>query len=95
MIGWKYKLNIKRHFTDSLEWSDLAKAANSIASELRRLPDVVLDGSFNFIDDIEFLEGVSESDCEVYDNALDLQSEINFRLSSIYDFADAERILIA
>lgn len=92
MSNWKYQVDIKRHLTDSTEWSDLAAAANAIAKELRKLPESVTDGAYNFIDDVEFLEGVSESDCEVYANALDLRSEINCRLSSIYDFADAERI---
>lgn len=92
MRNWKYHVSIKRHLTDSTEWADLADAANAIAKELRKLPESVTDGAYNFIDDVEFLEGVSESDCDLYANALDLQSEINGRLSSIYDFADAQSI---
>ena len=92
MSKWKYKLNIKRHITDSLEWSDLSKAANSIAAELRKLPQSADGGALGFIDDINFLEGVNEQDCEVYSHPVDLRNEINFRLSSIYDFADAEHI---
>ena len=92
MAKWNHQVYIKRHLTGSTEWADLAAAANAIAKELRKLPESVTDGAYDFIDDIEFLEGVSESDCEVYANAFDLQSEINGRLSSIYDFADAQRI---
>ena len=92
MSNWKYKLDIKRHLTDSTEWSGLAAAANAIAKELRKLPESLTDGAYDFIDAVEFLDDVSESDCEFYANASDLQGEINYRLSTIYDFADAQRI---
>ena len=91
MSNWKYKINIKQHLTGETTWEALEKAAHGIAKEFRKLPEDLF--SFNDLDNIEYLEGVSaEFDPEVYDSPYDLQGEINFRLNSLYDFADYERI---
>ena len=88
MKNWKYKVDIKQHLTDDESWEGIATAANNIAKELRKLPERLFE-DYRLEDDVEFLEGVCIEDCEVYDYEQNLLDEVNYRLNSIYDFADA------
>ena len=91
MQKWKYHCNIKQHLTDDETWLGIALSANNIAKELRLLPKHLFD-DYTFSDDVEFLEGVHVEDEEVYNCEQDLLYEVNFRLNSVYDFADYEKI---
>ena len=91
MTKWKHKINIKQHLSDDTSWEGMTVSANNIAKELRRLPDEMFE-CYGFEDDIMFLEGVNETDHEVYECEEDLLDKINYRLGSIYDFADINKI---
>lgn len=91
MKEWTYKLNIKQYLTDSLVFEDIVQAGKSIGDELNRLPSTLIQSDVCFWDDIDFLTGLSIEDSDIY-TSKELQDEINFRLSSIYDFADYHNV---
>ncbi len=88
---WKHKVNIKQYLTEDESWEGIIKAANSVAKELRTLPLSYFD-DYNFEDDVEFLESTSMDDANVLESEQELLAEVNFRLESIYNFADYNRI---
>lgn len=93
MTQWKHKLDIKQYIThEGTSWDACIKCANGIAKELRKLPQKYFDDNWNFADDVEFLESVGMEDSNFLDSPEDLENEINYRLESIYDFADYHKI---
>lgn len=91
MTRWNHTLNIKQFLTEDESWEGIALAANSVAKELQRLPEAYLN-DYTFQDDILFLESVDKDDSEVYDSTQELLDEVNYRLGSVYDFADSNKI---
>lgn len=91
MTKWNHTLNIKQFLTEDESWEGIALAANSVAKELKRLPEVYLD-DYTFQDDILFLESVDKEDSEVYDSEQESLDEANYRLGSVYYFCDINKV---
>lgn len=92
MNNWKYEINIKQHLIADGDFADFAESANKIAAEFRKLPEQLYKDDFTTQDDLWFLESCNEQDYEVYESVQDYIDEMNYRLNSLYDFADRERI---
>lgn len=97
MTRWEYEINIKQHLTeDDPTWENLCKVANGISKEFKKLPSKLIEDNFQVQDDLEFFEELNPDDTEwlveVYESPEELQSEINYRLNSLYDFCDYHRV---
>lgn len=92
MKKWEYKIDIKQYLIEDGDFKDFALAANNVAKEFQKLPESLFYGVYSVQDDLEYLSGCHESDCEVYETLKGYIDEINYRINCLYDFADDNNI---
>jgi hypothetical protein len=88
MANWKYEIDISQYIIEDGDFKDFALAANNVAKEFRKLPTTLFENEFSVLDDLKYLEECNELDKLDYEDLEGYIWEINYRVNSLYDFAD-------